>query len=276
MIDPGLHLNGGDHVSTNTLMNKVAIVTGAAGGIGREVSYSLAKEGIHVVMTDHSPSVFGEFESILADFPLNQGFPVQMDITDESEVSQLMANVVETLGSIDIMVNNAAIVQDMLPVVDTPLYVLQRIMEVNVNGVFLGSKYAAKQMIKQRSGSIINISSYFGKTGHKYFASYSASKAAIIAFSQSLAYELADFGITVNSICPGDVATEMHWKTLRDEAEMRGISFDEVKESVVSRIPLRRHGTGQDIAGAILYLASEYGSYVTGQAINVNGGIEVH
>lgn len=255
---------------------KVAIVTGAAGGLGREISHCLAKEGIDVVMADRSASVIEDFASLQVEYPENKGFAVQLDVTNESEVERLVQTTVERLGKLDIMANNAGIVQDMLPVVDTPLEVIDKILSVNLKGVFLGSKYAAKQMIKQRSGTIVNTGSYYGKTGHKYFASYCSSKAAVIVFTQSLALELADYNVTANSVCPGNMATEMHWKALRDEAEIRGISFEEVKEQVIDSIPLKRHGTGSDIAGAILYLASKGGSYVTGQAINVNGGVEVH
>ncbi len=256
--------------------NKVAIVTGAAGGLGEEVSLALAREGIHVVMADRSENVKDSFEKVVSQNPHNKGFAVVMDVTDEENFENLVNRTVTQLGQLDIMVNNAGVVQNAVEITELSLNEFNRVMDVNFKGVFLGSKYAAKQMKLQKSGSIVNVSSFYGKQGYKYYASYCASKAAVITLTQTLALELAEHNINANSVCPGFMATEMHWDALRNEARVNNISFEETKAQVAESIPLKRHGTGTDIAGALLYLSSKAGSYVTGHALNVNGGVEVN
>ncbi|WP_199256798.1 SDR family NAD(P)-dependent oxidoreductase [Alteribacillus sp. YIM 98480] len=258
------------------LKDKVAIVTGAAGGLGTNICRTLAEKGIHIVMADNSSALQEEFKKFKNEFPDNQGFSFKTDVTKEEDVQNLVEETVKKFNKLDIMANNAGVVQDMYEVADTPIDVFDKVLNVNLKGVFLGSKHAAKQMKQQQFGTIVNTGSFYGKTGQKQFSCYCASKAAVINFTQSLALELADYKVTANSVSPGNMATEMHWKALRNEAEIREISFEEMKEKVIETIPLRRHGTGEDIAGAILYLASEHGSYVTGQALNVNGGVELH
>lgn len=260
----------------NELQDKVAIITGASGGLGFDICRTLARQGIHIVMADKSASLQSAFDQFKTEFPDNKGFALLTDVTKEDEVKALVDQTVGAFGKLDIMANNAGIVQDMLEVAETPTSMFEQILNVNLKGVFLGSKYAAQQMKKQKSGTIVNTASFYGKTGHKYFASYCASKAAVVVFTQALALELADYQVTANAVAPGNMATEMHWKALRDEANIRKITFEEMKQMMIDSIPLKRHGTGEDIAGAILYLASKAGSYVTGQTLNVNGGVEFH
>ncbi|SOC25334.1 short subunit dehydrogenase [Ureibacillus xyleni] len=152
--------------------NKIAIVTGAAGGIGEEICDVLAGQGIHVVMADKSPNLELIYENFKTKYPENKGFAVTLDLTQESEVENLVNQTVERLGRLDIMVNNAGVIQSMQAITELPLEVVNFVMDVNFKGVFLGSKYAARQMKKQKSCSIINTGSWYGKRGYKYFAGY--------------------------------------------------------------------------------------------------------
>jgi NAD(P)-dependent dehydrogenase (short-subunit alcohol dehydrogenase family) len=151
---------------------------------------------------------------------------------------------------------------------------VDRVLAVNFKGAFHGCKYAAQQMIKQKSGTIVNIGSFFGKVGHALSATYGASKGAIHTMTQSLALELAPYNINVNALCPGLAASEMHWGFVEADAKARGITFEEMKEVELKEIPLGRYGYGADMAGAVMWLASKSGEYVTGQLINVNGGLD--
>ena len=181
---------------------------------------------------------------------------------------------VKKLGKLDIMVNNAGMHMDTGNVWETDVAKLDRIMAVNFKGTFFGCKYASRQMVQQKSGSITNIGSFFGKVGHAGSASYGASKGALHTMTQALAMEIAPYQVNVNALCPGLAATEMHWSFVEADAEARGITVEEMKQIELKEIPLGRYGYGHDMAGAIMWLASESGSYVTGQLINVNGGLD--
>ena len=151
---------------------------------------------------------------------------------------------------------------------------VDRILGVNFKGIFHGCKHAAPQMIEQKSGTIVNIGSLFGKVGHAGSAAYGASKAGVHTLTQAMSLELAPHNVTINALCPGLAATEMHWSFVESDATERGITTDEMKALELEEIPLGRYGYGHDMAGAIAWLASESGSYVTGQCINVNGGLD--
>ena len=253
---------------------KVAIITGSARGLGKGTAETLASEGVHVVMADKLPLVEESFQEIKKANPHNRGYAVVLDVSDETAIQALVEGAVETLGKLDIMVNNAGMHLETGNVWETDTAKLDRILAVNFKGVFFGCKYAARQMIAQGSGSIVNIGSFFGKVGHAGSASYGASKGALHTMTQSLALELAPHRINVNALCPGLAASEMHWGFVQADAEARGISFEEMKQIELKEIPLGRYGYGSDMAGAIMWLASESGSYVTGQLINVNGGLD--
>jgi NAD(P)-dependent dehydrogenase (short-subunit alcohol dehydrogenase family) len=253
---------------------KVAVVTGAARGLGKGIAATLASEGVDVVLADILPLVEESAQEITQANPGNGGYAVVLDVSDEAAMKELVEGAVERLGKLDIMVNNAGMHLETGNVWETTEAQLDRILAVNFKGAFFGCKYAARQMIEQKSGSIVNIGSFFGKVGHAGSASYGASKGAMHTMTQSLALELAPYGVNVNALCPGLAATEMHWGFMRIEAEERGIAFEELKEIELNSIPLHRYGYGYDYAGAIMWLASESGSYVTGQLININGGLD--
>ena len=253
---------------------KVAIVTGAARGLGKGTAESLAGEGVHVVMADVRPLVERSFQEINRANPENKGYASVLDVSDESAVRAMIEEAASKLGRLDIMVNNAGIHVEPANLWETDTADLDRVMAVNFKGIFFGCKYAARQMIKQRSGSIVNIGSFFGKVGHARSAAYGASKAAVHTITQSLALELAPHNVNVNALCPGLAGTDMHWGFVEADAKARGITMEEMQQIELEEIPLGRYGYGYDMAGAIMWLASESGSYVTGQLININGGLD--
>ena len=253
---------------------KVAIVTGAARGIGRGIAETLIREGVQVVIADIRPLIHQTIEEINQSAPEHKGYAVELDVADEEAVQNLIEEAVKNLGKLDIMINNAGMHADTGNVWETEVAKLDRVMAVNFKGVFFGCKYASRQMIKQKNGSIINIGSFFGKVGHAGSGAYGASKGALHTMTQSLALELAPYGINVNALCPGLAASEMHWDFMEIEAKERSISFEELKEEELQSIPLGRYGEGKDMAGAIIWLSTPSGSYVTGQLININGGLD--
>ena len=253
---------------------KVAFVTGAARGLGKGIAETLAQEGVHVVMADKRPLVEQSCQDIKNVNPANEGHAVVLDVSDEQAFQSAIEGAVKKLGKLDIMVNNAGMHMDTGNVWETDVAKLDRIMAVNFKGTFFGCKHASRQMVQQKSGSIINIGSFFGKVGHAGSASYGASKGALHTMTQALALEVAPYRINVNALCPGLAATEMHWSFVEADAKARGITVEEMKQLELKEIPLGRFGYGHDMAGAIMWLASESGSYVTGQLINVNGGLD--
>jgi NAD(P)-dependent dehydrogenase (short-subunit alcohol dehydrogenase family) len=252
---------------------KIAIVTGAGRGLGKGTAESLADAGIHVVVSDVRPQVEETFAAIQRKHPENKGYATVTDVSDENQVKQLVEGVVTKLGRLDIMVNNAGMHLHEGLVADMPRETVDKLFAVNFYGEFFGCKYAAKQMMKQKSGSIINLGSYGGKVGFPGYAAYCASKGAVHTFTTALAREMAPYNVNVNAICPGLAASEMHWSFMKAEAEARGMTFEQLKEEELRTIPLGRYGEGRDSAGTIMWLASEGGSYVTGQLININGGL---
>jgi len=253
---------------------KVAIVNGCAQGIGAGAARKLAEEGCIVVMGDIKEKVKETFEEIKKDNPGLEGFAKIVDVSKEEDVKAIVEETVEKYGRLDIMYNNAGIHIETGNVYETPEETIDKILAVNFKGMFFGCKHAAKQMKKQESGTIVNTGSFFGKVGHAESATYGASKGAVHTMTQALSLEMAEYNVNVNALCPGLAASEMHWAFVEADAEKRGISFEEMKEVELEEIPLSRYGYGKDMAGAVIWLASEAGSYVTGQLINVNGGLD--
>ncbi|MGH3395006.1 MAG: SDR family NAD(P)-dependent oxidoreductase, partial [Streptosporangiaceae bacterium] len=196
------------------------------------------------------------------------------DVADEAASEAAIGRAAEALGGIDALVNNAGIGGPGTPVVDTAFADFWSVLRVNLGSAFLASRAAARLMIaRQAGGAIVNLGSIFGQQGVAGGAGYCASKAAVALLTQSLALELAPHGIRVNTIAPGNMATEMHWDELRSRARASGTTFEEQVDLVARSVPLGRHGTGADIAGAVTWLVSRDAGYVTGQTIGVNGGV---
>lgn len=253
---------------------KVCIITGAARGIGYGCAEALAAEGVQVVLVDVLPEVQDAWNALQEKYPENQGFAMQVDISREAEVEQMIAKTVEKFGRIDIMHCNAGINGGEWEVTELREDVIDRVIGVNLKGTLFCCKYAALQMKKQHFGTIVMTGSFYGKVGHARSALYGATKAAVHTITQALALEMAPYGVTVNAICPALAASEMHWTFLRKEAAETGVPFEQLCENELKGIPLGRLGTGADSAGMICYLASEAGAYVTGQLFNVNGGMD--
>ena len=261
---------------TGRLKGQVAILTGAARGLGRATVLRLAAEGAEVVLADIQPEVEEAWAEVQQQFPKNRGFATIVDVTVSQDVDRMVNQVIEQFGRLDLIVNNAGVNQSMMPVAQTPDEIFDHIIDVNLRGVFYGCRAAARVMREQRSGCIINIGSWYGKQGFANFGLYCASKAAVIRLTECLALELAPYGVRVNSVCPGNMATEMHWQALRDEAKLRGISFEDMDRSVNESIPLGRQGSPEEYADAVVFLASVEASYITGEALNLNGGTLFH
>ncbi|MGI9009489.1 MAG: SDR family NAD(P)-dependent oxidoreductase [Streptosporangiaceae bacterium] len=253
-----------------------AIVTGAARGLGAAVAGRLAADGACVVLTDISDDVTGTAARIMAADLAPGGYAAAIvaDMADETACDAAIAQAAGQIGGLDAIVNNAGIGGQDTYVTDTSHEDFWQVLRVNLGSAFLGSRAAARLMIGQRSGgAIVNLGSLFGQQGVPGGAGYCASKAAVALLTQSLALELAPHRIRVNTVAPGNMATQMHWDELRSRAAAAGTTFEQQVERVAAGVPLGRHGTGADIAGAVAWLVSADAAYVTGQTIGVNGGV---
>jgi NAD(P)-dependent dehydrogenase (short-subunit alcohol dehydrogenase family) len=259
-------------VGARKLEGKVAIVTGAARGVGRGVVLRLAQEGARVVAADIS-SCEETIAEARAAVPGCDVSAASVNVVEGLSVDALVDSTVRGHEKLDLMVNNAAVVQTMMPMADTPDSEFDRIYNVNFRGVFNGSRAASRVMREQKSGCIVNLGSWYAKQGFANFAVYCATKAAVMRMTEALALEMAPFGVRANTVCPGNTETEMLKKAMTEEAALRNITFEEQLQHVKDSIPLGRLGRAQDIAAAIVYLASADGEYVTGEALNVNGGV---
>lgn len=260
-----------------TLSGKTVVITGAAVGIGRAIAERLAAEGAWVAVTDLNESGAQEVvEAIRAKG--GQAIPIRLDVTRPEEIAAALRRVLAERPRLDIWVNNAG-VSTMQRFVDLTERDWDFNMDVNAKATFLCSQQAVRQMIQQSPdehglrGKIINIASMAGKRGNAPFlAHYVASKFAVVGFTQAMAGELAPYGILVNAVCPGYVRTSMQEREVSWEASLRGISAEEVRQLYIADTPLRRLETPEDVAGAVFFLASPDSNFITGEAINVNGG----
>ncbi|MDQ6931493.1 MAG: SDR family oxidoreductase [Candidatus Eremiobacteraeota bacterium] len=246
------------------LSDKVAIVTGAATGIGKAISLAFAREGARIVIDyvgDEAPA------SALVDEILNFGgkaLAVCADVSKEEEVAELCEQAARHFGGIDILVNNAGVEQKM-PFLETPLELWNKVLAINLTGAWLCSQTAAKHMVKQkRGGRIINISSIHEELAMPTNAPYCASKGGIRMLMRTIAIELAQHNITVNDVCPGAVDTPMDAKLKSDSREYNAL---------LAEIPLRRMAKPDEIAGLCAFLASEAGAYITGASYVIDGGM---
>lgn len=251
-----------------------AVVTGAARGLGEAVAARLAADGASVALIDLNDDVIATAERIAAGTGDGTVVGLVADVADEAACDAAVKAAADALGGIDALVNNAGIGGPDTDVIDTSFADFWRVLQVNLGSAFLGSRAAARTMIAQGTGgSIVNLGSIFGQQGVPGGAGYCASKGAITLLTHSLALELATHGIRVNTIAPGNMATDMHWEELRSRAAASGTTLEEQRTLVAASVPLRRHGTGADIAGAVTWLISADAGYVTGQTIGVNGGV---
>lgn len=242
-------------------MSKVALITGATRGIGKQIAITLAKEGYDIAINYRKENEDLEnAKKEIADFGVKV-FAVKGDVANFEDCERFVKEVINEFGKIDVLVNNAGITRDTL-LARMKLEDFEQVINTNLTGTFNVTKNVISYMMKARSGRIINISSVVGVAGNAGQTNYSASKAGIIGFSKSLAKEVASRNILVNCVAPGFI-----------ETSMTDVLKDEIKEEIAKNIPLKRMGTPQDVANVVKFLASDDSSYITGQVINVDGGM---
>lgn len=240
---------------------KVAVVTGAGRGIGKAIALALAKQGFMVVINYNGSQKRAEeaVEQIKAEGGAAQAY--KCNIASYTDTQEMINNIIKEHGSVDVLVNNAGITKDgLLLKMSEEDY--DAVLTINLKGAFNCIKHVTRQMLKQRSGRIINISSVVGVSGNAGQVNYAASKAGIIGITKSVAKELGSRGITVNAIAPGFI-----------ETEMTEVLPEDVKKGMVENIPLGRVGQAEDVAALAAFLASDAAAYITGQVINVDGGM---
>lgn len=245
------------------LKGKIALVTGAAKGIGRAIALALAADGATVVVNyngsrEKAEQTLEEVRKLGSD-----GMVYQCNVADTAAADVMVKDIIRTYGRLDILVNNAGITRDNL-IMRMSEEDFDAVIDANLKGCFNTIKAASRQLLKQREGRIINITSVSGILGNAGQANYSASKAGIIGLTKTMAREMASRGITVNAIAPGFV-----------ETDMTQVLSDSVKEAATVQIPLGHFGKPEDIANMAAYLASEKASYITGQIISVDGGMAI-
>ncbi|HDE5110331.1 TPA: 3-oxoacyl-[acyl-carrier-protein] reductase [Staphylococcus aureus] len=242
-------------------MTKSALVTGASRGIGRSIALQFAEEGYNVAVNyagskEKAEAVVEEIKAKGVD-----SFAIQANVADADEVKAMIKEVVSQFGSLDVLVNNAGITRDNL-LMRMKEQEWDDVIDTNLKGVFNCIQKATPQMLRQRSGAIINLSSVVGAVGNPGQANYVATKAGVIGLTKSAARELASRGITVNAVAPGFIVSDM-----------TDALSDELKEQMLTQIPLARFGQDTDIANTVAFLASDKAKYITGQTIHVNGGM---
>jgi len=257
------------------MTGKIVVVTGGASGIGKATCLEYAENGASVVVCDMNL----EGAQKVADQINSMGkkaIAFKMDVTSESDTQAMVDLTVKTFGRLDVMINNAGIIAGFKKTSELTLDEWNKTMNVNATGVFIGCKTVIPQMKKQGYGRIINAGSQMGKTAGDIIGHYSASKAAVILLTKNLAKELAAQGITVNCVCPGSVDTEMTMWEAEQFLKNEGIPIEESYRNWESAIPMKRFAKPIDIAKVYVFLASGYADYMTGQAVNVCGGQEMH
>ena len=250
------------------LGGNVAIVTGAAQGLGLATARRLIDDGAQVVLAD-----IQEPDSQMSAGLGPRATIMRCDVSDSGAVDQLIATVLQRFGRLDIMVANAGIGRG-APVIDMTDELFRLVLSVNLEGSFYCCRAAARAMIPARSGVILTVGSIFGRDTPVGNAAYGASKAGVMAITAALARELGPYGIRVNCVSPGNMATEMHWSALHRRADREGVSFETLVNRLRSDIPLGRQGEPEDVAALVSFLVSPDASYISGQTINVDGGYQ--
>lgn len=257
------------------LKDKVAIVTGAALGLGRAIALALAVEGVKIVVADINEE---QARQVVNQVKKNGdgAKAIKVDVSKSNQVQTMLDETLKNFGRIDILVNNAGIVGPQGPWHNLTEESFDFVNGINFKGMFLCAKAVIPYMIVQKSGKIINISSCAAKTGEENNGMYSATKAAVLNMTQSMSSELGRYNINVNAVCPAAMDTDLMEKVYRERSEYFGIKPDELRKKIKSGFKLPRELTVEDAANVVVFLASKKADMMTGQGVNITGGIEVH
>jgi sorbitol-6-phosphate 2-dehydrogenase len=258
------------------LQDRVALVTGGAQGLGRAICQRLAQEGCHVAVADLNGEKAAETAASITD---RRTLAIKVDVTDEAQVEAMVGRTVAELGRLDILVANAGILIAE-EITEFPAEKWRAVMNVNLFGYFLCAKHAARVMKPQGRGVIVEINSKSGKKGSFKNSAYAASKFGGIGLTQSIALDLAETGIRVNAVCPGNLLDSPLWNEgpnalFKQYARNRGVTEEEIRQIYIDQVPMKRGCTYTDVCNVVVFLASDQASYMTGQAINVTGGQEM-
>ncbi len=243
------------------LSGKTALITGSTRGIGKAIAQYLAKAGARVVITGRDQGKAEEVAKSIGEAYGVEALGVAMDMSRVDSISPAYEKVESAFGGVDILVNNAGITRDKI-FLRMSMEDWEEVLRVNLTGTFAITSLVVKGMVKRRWGRVVNISSVVGFTGNAGQVNYSSTKSALIGFTKSLAKELASRNITVNAVAPGFI-----------ETDMTAVLSEDLKETYLKNIPLGRFGKPEDVAGAVLFLCSEYASYITGEVLHINGGM---
>jgi len=257
------------------LEDKIAIVTGGAQGLGEAICLRLAKEGCHVLVADLNEDAAKSTAEAVRQLD-RRAIALKVDVTNEEQVRGMVDLAVAEFGRLDIFVSNAGIL--FADAIEEFAYERwAAVINVNLNGYFLCAKHASRVMMSQRSGAIIQINSKSGKKGSYKSSAYAASKFGGIGLTQSIALELAEYGVRANAICPGNLLDSPLWvdSLYKQYAKKWGITEEEVRQRYIDQVPMKRGCTYDDVTNVVVFLASDQSSYMTGQAINVTGGQEM-
>ena len=246
------------------LKNKNIVITGASSGIGKQITMTAAKLGANIIMVSRNINKLNNLENNLNTLYENQNFAsFKLDISNSNQVNNIFKKIIKEVDTIDVLINNAGIASDDLVIRMTDEK-WNNVIETNLSGTFYCSRAISKQMIRQKKGKIINIGSIIGIMGNKGQANYAASKSGIIGLTKSLAKELSSRNITVNVVNPGYISTEMTEKLNNEQ-----------KNDFLKKIPLKRFGSTIEISELVCFLCSEKSNYITGQVLNIDGGITI-
>jgi sorbitol-6-phosphate 2-dehydrogenase len=261
---------------TELLQDRIALVTGGAQGLGQAICQRLAAEGCHVVVADLNGEAAETTAAAIAAATDRQTLAIKVDVTDEGQVEAMVAQTLAKFGRLDIAVANAAILLAE-EITEFPAEKWRAVMNVNLFGYFLTAKHVARPMKAQKSGAIIQINSKSGKKGSYKNSAYAASKFGGIGLTQSIALDLAEYGVRVNAVCPGNLLDSPLWvnSLYSQYAKKWGISEAEVRQKYIDQVPMKRGCSYEDVCNVVVFLASDQAGYMTGQAINVTGGQEM-
>ena len=258
------------------MQERVALVTGGAQGLGEAICHRLAAEGYHVMVADLNEEKAIQTAQVISATSGRRAISIKVDVSDESQVEAMVNHTVQEFGHLDLLVANAGILIAE-EITEFPAEKWRAVMNVNLFGYFLCAKHAARVMKQQQQGVIIEINSKSGKRGSFKNSAYAATKFGGIGLTQSIALDLAEFGVRVNAVCPGNLLDSPLWNDgpnslFKQYARKWSITEEEVRKKYVDQVPMKRGCTYNDVCNVVVFLASDQASYMTGQAINVTGG----